>query len=165
MPTRPRSSVGSPTTRPYQVGGLFTSTENVEQRPEVVEAFVRAYQRGAQDYNDAMFQTDADGNPVYDEAAEEIIAIIDSYVYPDESNIANVQERRRLHRSAGAPGRGRHLPAGTNGTRPKGLVERDGRPGQLPGAGLRRRPFQPADRVRNRGRRPVPNDGPAVRAP
>lgn len=76
---------------PYQVGGLFTSTENVEQRPEVVEAFVRAYQRGAQDYNDAMFQTDADGNPVYDAAAEEIIAIIDSYVYPDESNIANVK--------------------------------------------------------------------------
>lgn len=61
---------------PYQVGGLFTSTENVEKRREVVEKFVRAYQKGIADYRAAFI----DGN----EKQAEIVTVIHKYVYKDQ---------------------------------------------------------------------------------
>lgn len=64
---------------PYQLGGLFTSTENVEERRDVVERFVRAYQRGAADYAEAFHQFDEDGNRVFGEEAEALIPIIQQY--------------------------------------------------------------------------------------
>ncbi|MEM7022631.1 MAG: ABC transporter substrate-binding protein, partial [Pseudomonadota bacterium] len=68
---------------PYQLGGLFTSTRNVVERPELVEKFVRAYQRAATDYHEAMNQVDAKGERVFGEDAEAIIAIMMNYVGPD----------------------------------------------------------------------------------
>lgn len=64
---------------PYALGGLFTSTRNVEQRRPVVEAFVRAYQRGAADYHATMNRRDAQGRRVFGADAEPVIAIIAKY--------------------------------------------------------------------------------------
>lgn len=64
---------------PYALGGLFTSTRNVEQRRGVVEAFVRAYQRGASDYHRVMNKRDAQGRRVFEADAEPVIAIIAKY--------------------------------------------------------------------------------------
>lgn len=64
---------------PYQLGGLFTSTENVERRRDVVERFVRAYRRGAADYAEAFHGFDAEGNRVFGPEAEALIPIIQQY--------------------------------------------------------------------------------------
>ena len=61
---------------PYQVGGLFTSTANVEKRRPVVEKFVRAYQKGIADYRAAFIE----GNTNRDQ----IVALIHKYVYKDQ---------------------------------------------------------------------------------
>ncbi len=65
---------------PYQVGGLFTSTTNVTQRRSVVEAFVRAYQKGIADYRAAFIDGD------HDRAA--VVALIHTYVYSDQDAAA-----------------------------------------------------------------------------
>lgn len=64
---------------PYQLGGLFTSSDNVEERRDVVERFVRAYQRGAADYAEAFHQFDEEGNRVFGDEAEALIPIIQQY--------------------------------------------------------------------------------------
>lgn len=64
---------------PYALGGLFTSTRNIEQRRKVVEAFVRAYQRGAGDYHATMNRRDAQGRRIFEADAEPVIAIIAKY--------------------------------------------------------------------------------------
>jgi NitT/TauT family transport system substrate-binding protein len=64
---------------PYQLGGLFTSTTNVEERRDVAERFVRAYQRGATDYHEAMNEIGPDGKRVFGPKAEELIPIIAKY--------------------------------------------------------------------------------------
>ena len=61
---------------PYQVGGLFTSTNNADNRRGVVEKFVRAYQKGITDYRAAFI----DGN----ENQDEIVSLIHKYVYKDQ---------------------------------------------------------------------------------
>ncbi len=72
---------------PYQLGGLFTSTRNVEERRDVVERFVRAYQRAAADYAEAFMQTDAAGNRVFGEKAEALIPIIEKYTKAKPASI------------------------------------------------------------------------------
>ncbi|WP_249741946.1 ABC transporter substrate-binding protein [Thalassospira tepidiphila] len=69
---------------PYQVGGLFTSTANVEERRGVVEKFVRAYQKGVADYRAALLATDGDGNLVKSDTTDEILEIVHKYVYSDQ---------------------------------------------------------------------------------
>ncbi|MCP4687283.1 MAG: ABC transporter substrate-binding protein [Desulfobacterales bacterium] len=61
---------------PYQVGGLFTSTKNVNDRRGMVEKFVRAYQKGVTDYRAAFI----DGA----ENQDEIVTLIHKYVYKDQ---------------------------------------------------------------------------------
>lgn len=61
---------------PYQVGGLFTSSANVEKRRPVVEKFVRAYQKGIADYRAAFIEGKAD--------QDEIVGMIHKYVYKDQ---------------------------------------------------------------------------------
>jgi NitT/TauT family transport system substrate-binding protein len=68
---------------PYQLGGLFTSTRNVTERPELVEKFVRAYQRAATDYHAAMNQVDDKGARLFGDDAGPIIEILMSYVGPN----------------------------------------------------------------------------------
>ncbi len=64
---------------PYQLGGLFTSTRNVEQRRDLVARFVKAYQKGASDYHAAMNRRDASGKRVFGPDADAIIKIIQKY--------------------------------------------------------------------------------------
>ena len=61
---------------PYQVGGLFTSTHNVTDRRQVVEGFVKAYQKGIADYRAAFI--DGEKNQ------QEILGLIHKYVYKDQ---------------------------------------------------------------------------------
>src|SRR5699024_4352444 len=62
---------------PYQVGGLFTSTANVENHTDVVRRFVAAYQHGVADYRAAFI----DG----DQAMQaKVVAMIHKYVYSDQ---------------------------------------------------------------------------------
>jgi len=68
---------------PYQLGGLFTSTRNVEERRGLVEGFIRAYQRAATDYHEAMNRLDDEGNRVFGEDADAIIEILMDYVGPE----------------------------------------------------------------------------------
>lgn len=64
---------------PWQLGGLFTSTRNVEERRPVVEAFVEAYRRAAADYHEAFNVLDADGKRVFGDKAEALIPTIAKY--------------------------------------------------------------------------------------
>src|SRR5699024_4957049 len=62
---------------PYQVGGLFTSTANVDKRADVVRRFVKAYQRGVADYRQAFMA----GDPAMQ---KKVVAMIHKYVYSDQ---------------------------------------------------------------------------------
>lgn len=64
---------------PWQLGGLFTSTKNVEQRRPMVEAFVRAYQKAASDYHKAFNALDASGKRVFGADAEALLPILEKY--------------------------------------------------------------------------------------
>ncbi len=68
----------------YQFGGLFTSTKSIETRRAIVEKFVRAYQKGAADYNRALVSKDASGQIVHLPDSDAIAAIVGKYVYPNE---------------------------------------------------------------------------------
>ncbi|OKH90201.1 ABC transporter substrate-binding protein [Thalassospira sp. TSL5-1] len=69
---------------PYQVGGLFTSTRNVEERRDVVEHFVKAYQKGVADYRAALLAKDANGKLVKSDSTDEILKIVHKYVYAED---------------------------------------------------------------------------------
>ena len=64
---------------PWALGGLFTSTRNVREKRATLEKFVRAYQKGAKDYNAAMNARDATGKRVFGAEADAVIAIIQKY--------------------------------------------------------------------------------------
>ena len=61
---------------PYQVGGLFTSSANVEKKRPMIEKFVKAYQKGIADYRAAFIDGDKD------QAA--IVTMLHKYVYADQ---------------------------------------------------------------------------------
>jgi NitT/TauT family transport system substrate-binding protein len=68
----------------YQFGGLFTATKSIETRRATVEKFVRAYQKGAADYNRALVSKDASGKIVYGPDSDAIAALVGKHVYPNE---------------------------------------------------------------------------------
>ena len=76
---------------PYQVGGLFTSSKNVEQRRAVVEKFVRAYQRAATDYNTTMNALTSDGKRVFGPEADDVVTLINKYVYKGKPSAAKIK--------------------------------------------------------------------------
>lgn len=76
---------------PYQVGGLFTSTKNVAERRDVVERFVRAYQRAATDYHATMNKLDANGKRVFDDTSMATIELINRYVYKDKPSADKIK--------------------------------------------------------------------------
>lgn len=67
---------------PWQLGALFTSTKNVDERRGTVEKFVRAYQKAATDYHETMNKRDAAGNRMFGPEADPIIEMINKYVGP-----------------------------------------------------------------------------------
>lgn len=62
----------------YQVTTVFTSAENAANERAKTEAFLRAFSRGADDFNAALVDKTAG-----DEAAEEMVKLIHIYVYAD----------------------------------------------------------------------------------
>ena len=72
---------------PYQLGGLFTSAEVIEERRDVVQRFVRAYQRGATDYAKGMLNRDSNGDRVFADEAEALIPIIEKYTKAKPASI------------------------------------------------------------------------------
>ncbi len=64
---------------PWQLGGLFTSTKNVQERRPMVEAFVRAYRKAAKDYHAAFNALDASGKRVFGPDAEALLPTLEKY--------------------------------------------------------------------------------------
>lgn len=67
---------------PWQLGALFASTKNVKEKRPMVERFVRAYQKGLQDYADAFLQKDSEGNRMIGEKAQAMMPILEKWVQP-----------------------------------------------------------------------------------
>ncbi len=65
---------------PWQLGALFTSSENLENRPQVVERFVRAYRSAAQLYAGAFLQRDANGERQFGEEALRLAGLLQEYI-------------------------------------------------------------------------------------
>ena len=62
----------------YQVTTLFTSAQNADNDRAKTEAFLRAFSRGADDFNAALVDKTAG-----DDAAEEMVKLVHKYVYTD----------------------------------------------------------------------------------
>lgn len=62
----------------YQVTTVFTSAENAANERAKTEAFLKAFSRGADDFNAALVDKTAG-----DEAAEDMVKLIHKYVYAD----------------------------------------------------------------------------------
>ncbi len=60
----------------YQVTVLLTSTKNIEEKPELVKKFLRAYAKGIADFNGVMLNQSKD--PA---ATEAMVKLIHKYVY------------------------------------------------------------------------------------
>ncbi len=63
----------------WQVTTIFTSTANIEKRPDLVKRFMRAYARGVDDYLAVMLDQEKD--PA---ATEAMVDILHKYVNPDD---------------------------------------------------------------------------------
>jgi NitT/TauT family transport system substrate-binding protein len=68
----------------YQFGGLFTATATAENKRDLTQRFVRAYQRGCADYAAALMQRDAKGARVFDATSNAAATEIAKYVYPGD---------------------------------------------------------------------------------
>lgn len=62
----------------YQVTVVFTSADNAANEREKTEAFLRAFSKGAADFNAALVDKTAG-----DDAAEEMVKLVHKYVYTD----------------------------------------------------------------------------------
>jgi len=63
----------------YQVTTVFTSTSNVEEKPELVKRFLAALSKGIADYNAALVD-----KSMSEEETAEIVKAIHQYVYSDQ---------------------------------------------------------------------------------
>ena len=78
----------------YQFGGLFANTKTVQQRRELAQRFVRAYQKGCADYAEAFMQKDAQGARVFNAVTDAAAKIIAKIVYasePEDRGVALVK--------------------------------------------------------------------------
>ncbi|MEP3278864.1 MAG: ABC transporter substrate-binding protein [Stappiaceae bacterium] len=62
----------------YQVTVVFTSADNAAKERKTTEAFLRAFSKGAADFNAALVDKTAG-----DEAAEDMVKLVHKYVYTD----------------------------------------------------------------------------------
>ena len=68
----------------YQFGALFTAPKTIASRRPIVQKFVRAYQKGAAEFADALLKRDDSGNRKFDAASHAVAALIAKHVYPSE---------------------------------------------------------------------------------
>lgn len=62
----------------YQVTTVFTSAENAKNQRSITQAFLRAFSKGAADFNAALVDKTAG-----DKAAEDMVKLVHKYVYSD----------------------------------------------------------------------------------
>lgn len=62
----------------YQISTMITSVDNIENNPDMVKRFIRAYSKGIADMNRVMLDPNADAAE-----KEELTKIIHKYVYTD----------------------------------------------------------------------------------
>jgi NitT/TauT family transport system substrate-binding protein len=70
----------------YQFGGLFASPKAIAGRRGVVEKFVRAYQKGAAEFSEALLRRDGSGRRVSDARSKEAAAVVAKYVAPGQDS-------------------------------------------------------------------------------
>lgn len=68
----------------YQFGGLFASPKAIAGRRPVVQKFVRAYQKGAAAFSDALLRRDGSGKRISDARSKQAAAIVARYVAPGQ---------------------------------------------------------------------------------
>jgi NitT/TauT family transport system substrate-binding protein len=68
---------------PWQLGAIFVTPKTIETRRPMVEKFLRAYVKGAQDYAKAYLQKDASGKRAFGAEAEALFPIMKKYVQPE----------------------------------------------------------------------------------
>lgn len=69
----------------YQFGALFASPRAVQERRGAVEKFVRAYQRGAAEFHDAMLTLDPSGTRSFERQKSDPVSMaVAKYVYPSD---------------------------------------------------------------------------------
>lgn len=66
---------------PYQITAVFAPTRTIEQYPDRLQRFARAYRRGVADYRHAFLRLDAAGKPIVDAATDAAIVPITRYVF------------------------------------------------------------------------------------
>lgn len=77
----------------YQFGALFASPKAIEGRRAAVQKFVRAYQKGAQEFYDAMLKLDPAGARSFDrDKADPVGLAVAKYVYPNAQGQAAVEQ-------------------------------------------------------------------------
>ncbi|HUK06421.1 MAG TPA: ABC transporter substrate-binding protein [Stellaceae bacterium] len=64
---------------PWQLGAIFTTEHSIAERRPMLEAAIRAYQKGAHDFYDAFLKKGPGGMPVDGPTAPEILAILAKY--------------------------------------------------------------------------------------
>lgn len=76
----------------YQFGALFASPKAIADRRAAVEKFVRAYQKGASEFAEAMLKLDPSGKRTFDPGKADPIAMaVAKYVYPSDQPAAAVE--------------------------------------------------------------------------
>ena len=66
---------------PYQITALFAPVRTLQQQPDALHEFARAYQRGVADYRAAFLRLDGQGRPIVDATTEAAIPLLTTYVF------------------------------------------------------------------------------------
>lgn len=83
-----------------QMGALFASAAAIDGKRATVEKFLRAYRRGATDYNAALMRRDKYTKRVIDATSQAAAASIARYVYPGKTGKAAADAAEAVQASA-----------------------------------------------------------------
>jgi NitT/TauT family transport system substrate-binding protein len=72
---------------PWQVGAIFASPKTIATRRPALQAFLRAYEKGAQDFYDAFLAKGPDGKPAEGPGAQDVLGILAKYTDQDAAGL------------------------------------------------------------------------------
>jgi NitT/TauT family transport system substrate-binding protein len=81
---------------PYQLTAVFAPSRMLNDKPDLLHRFARAYQHGVADYREAFLRLDAQGKPIYDAKTDAVIPLIQKYVF-----IGDPDGRRKILEGVG----------------------------------------------------------------
>jgi NitT/TauT family transport system substrate-binding protein len=70
---------------PWQLGALFTSTDNDQHHRPMITRFIRAYQKGLADYSAAFLAKDSSGKRVFGDQAQALMPVLEKWIDPKPS--------------------------------------------------------------------------------